>query len=72
MVCDISISTMSKATQLAQQIRNLKVTKGFTVKGEKERQKVCREAKFLRDHEMISFDVVTSADGKGNFKVAAI
>jgi len=63
---------MSKEFNLSQQIRALKATKGFTVKGIKERQKVCRTAKFLKDNEMIAFDVVTVSAGNDTFKVVAV
>ncbi len=63
---------MSKTLNIAQKIKALKVGKHFMVKGETERQIASRAAKSLRDAGVIAFDVVTKADEKGNFKVAAI
>ena len=62
---------MSKELSIARQVRGLKIGQPFTVKTDKERQKVCRIAKALKDAGVITFDVVTKRDGD-LFKVAAI
>jgi hypothetical protein len=62
---------MKDDIHIAAKIRSLKVSPGFTVTGEKERQKVCRLAKVMLDVGLVSFKVSTRADGKGGFRVAA-
>lgn len=56
---------------LAARIKNLKVGQSFFVKTESDRVKVCKIAKTLRDAGVITFTVVTVAEGE-RFKVAAI
>ncbi len=63
---------MSKQLSIAAKIRNLAIGKSFTVATESDRQAACRAAKSLRDAGVIQFQVVTSAQDKGGFKVAAI
>jgi hypothetical protein len=62
---------MSKEIDLAQKVRALKAGSPFTVKTEKQRQRVCRIAKALRDSGAIDFTVVTRKEN-GAFTVAAI
>lgn len=62
---------MSKELTLAQKVRNIKIGEPFTVATEKDRQRVLRVAKSLKDAGFIDFDIVTKRCEEG-FKVAAI
>lgn len=62
---------MSVELNLAARIKNLKVGQSFYVRTPGDRQKACKVAKTLRDAGVITFTVVTSAEGE-RFKVAAI
>jgi len=63
---------MSKEIELAQRIRSLRASKGFTVGTIAQREKVLRVAKTLKDAGIIEFDVVTKKRSGNVFKVAAI
>lgn len=62
---------MKKDIELAQKVRALKVGQQFIVSTERQRQRVCRVAKSLRDSGAINFRVVTREEN-GLFTVAAI
>jgi len=63
---------MSKEPNVASQIRGLKPGKTFTVKTKTEREAVLRAAKFMKDNQMIPFDVVSRENADGTFKIGAI
>lgn len=58
-------------SELANKIKSLKVSKGFVVANEKERNKVLLEARQLKRFGKISFDITTK-EVEGGFKVIAI